>query len=233
MPFAVRGDAWVRRRAQEIVDLLAPDCAHIVIGCNTMSVVADSLEPRAAILDLLSPTRVTLGRFQPVDTLVVVGSVITVGSLRYEGALASREVIRIPCPTLATTIETFGSNSPQTARCIAEEISGRLPPGRHGRVLAVLACTHYPLVRSRIAAELSRRLQPSELTLVDPGECFVDALHVLSPTSPRGRVDIRIHGRHTPALGAALSEFLSFCDLSHASVTIEDESNCLRPADMP
>jgi glutamate racemase len=218
MPFSVRGDTWIRQRTQQICDLLGSQCRELVIGCNTMSTIAEALTACQAIHTIIEPTLRWMQSMMTADTLVIVGTPTTVHSGAYERGIRTRDIIRVPCAMLATTIERYGAESAEVRQCIEAEIANVLPMRDSGRVAVLLACTHYPLVRSLIENEVCYRLRPTTLQVVDPSAIIACSLAPFLSAKGTGAIRLLINNQDTVSARNAVQEFLDFGGIKASTV---------------
>ena len=175
VPYGPKSPETVRRYSLEILDwLLAQGVKAVVIACNTSTAhalralqdaspvpVVGVIEPgaRAAI----SGSRGRVG---------VIGTAGTIASGAYRRAIEARapalEVVQQPCPLFVPLVEEGWFEHP-AARLIAAEY---LRPLKDASVDAlVLGCTHYPLLKALLQAEMG-----PDVRLIDSGEETARAL---------------------------------------------------------
>jgi glutamate racemase len=171
-PYGSKGPETIRHFAAEAVELLRREGATaFVVACHTMSAVAmDAIRGRTGaspVFDVVNATVAAVRKFQP-RRVGVMGTRATVGSGVYERALSPAPLVASACPLLVPLIEEGWANRPETRRIVRSYLA----PFQRARVDAlVLGCTHYPLVRTTIAAKMGRRVR-----LVDPSEEVAEAL---------------------------------------------------------
>ncbi len=112
----------------------------VIIGCNTMS----SMHPQVEGMRLVNIIDVTAKEVHA-KKLLVLATCFTANSHAYRDALPSSEVIEIGFENLARLIEEGASDE-----AIYEEIDSKLSAYKGSHIPALLACTHYPLVKDII-----------------------------------------------------------------------------------
>ena len=160
---------------QNVNFLLDKGVKLIVVACNTASAAAlPSLAERFSVpiigvIDAGVRKALSLG----VARIGVIGTFRTVMSGAYATALkaknASVSVVQKPCPLFVPIIEENFQNHP-AARLVIQEYLGTIASSIDA---LILGCTHYPLIKSEIAA-----LYPS-LTLVDSATAVADDVAAL------------------------------------------------------
>ncbi len=157
MPFGNKSAATVTQYAREIgAYLIGRGARSLVIACNTASAVAAETlrrELEVPVFDVISPAVRAASR-PGVRRVAVLGTRATIASGAYQRALAKFGRFRveaIACPMFVPIVEEGFAGTPEgraivrrTLRSLAND-----PPD-----VAILACTHYPLLRRAIAAAL-------------------------------------------------------------------------------
>jgi len=159
VPYGPRGQETIQRFALELVHfLLQRDVKALVIACNTISATAAEEIVRISpvpVFDVVRPTVRAAVEATESGILGIIGTVSTVRSGIYaELARAIRsdvQVIGRECPLFVPIAEEHLARHP-VARLMAEEYL-RDFHGTGADVL-ILGCTHYPLLREVIGAEL-------------------------------------------------------------------------------
>lgn len=169
VPYGPKSPDTVRRYSLEILQwLLAQRVKAVVIACNTSTAHAlDALRaaspvPVIGVIEPGARAAVTAARG---GTIGVIGTAGTIGSNAYARAIHARDaaasVEQRACPLFVPLVEEGWFDHP-AARLIAAEY---LQPLKAGGVTAlVLGCTHYPLLRPLLEAEMG----PS-VALIDSG----------------------------------------------------------------
>lgn len=196
---------------ETLIDAYAPDL--VVIACNTASVQAlPALRARFAV-----PFVGTVPAIKPACAasttrmVSVLGTVATVAR-EYTKALIRKyardcDVTLVGAPRLAALAEAELAGAPASDAEIAAEIAPCFV-ARDGRRTdtVVLACTHYPLLRERLAA-----LAPWPVTWIDPSPAVarrvVDLIGPAAGTAPKATARIVFTSGRAP--GPALAEALA------------------------
>lgn len=169
LPYGEKPEAFIRARGERIAQaLVARGAKAIVVACNTATAVA--AEPiRAAVavpVVALEPAVKPAAALTRSGVVGVLATTRTLESERYRRLVRTHaESVRVvsqPCPGLAEAIETDG---PRSARVDALLDAYVQPLAAAGADVVVLGCTHYPWVRTGIAARL-----PAGVAIVDTGE---------------------------------------------------------------
>jgi glutamate racemase len=160
----------VREYAAQNADfLLSHGVKMIVIACNTVSAVAlDVVQKRARVpvVGVIAPGAAAAASATPRRRVGVIGTQATIASGAYAHALRLLNpaimVFPAPCPLFVPLAEEGWVDHPAT-HLIAREY---LFPLKLEKIdTLILGCTHYPVLRSAIAAVME-----ASVTLIDSGE---------------------------------------------------------------
>lgn len=176
----------------------------VVAACNTSSALAmDELrrELPVPVIGVVEPGAAAAARLAPQGPIAVLGTEATIASDAYPTAIRilspQAEVLPIACPLLVPLVEEGRTADDPLVRLAVQEYLRplRVRPPR----VVVLGCTHYPLLRDAIAAELGAGVQ-----IVDSGrETSLAVQHFLAAEgclSPAGApASIRCHVSDNPA----------------------------------
>ncbi|AJW40005.1 Glutamate racemase [Rhodococcus sp. B7740] len=194
-PWGPKPDRWVIDRvvatAEHAVDLGAE---VVVLPCNTASVTALS-HVRAALGDTI-PVVGTVPAIKPAaaqsDRIAIWATAATTASA-YQARLieefaSHRTVTSVACHGLADSIDRGDQ------RGISAAIAAAVAATPDDVQSVVLGCTHYPLVRGEIVAQL-----PTEVTMFDSAEAVANQTvrrvdEVGSSGSGTGRVSVWLSG---------------------------------------
>ena len=172
VPYGERPPEEIRAIAAEVVRWLRLQGVDVlVMACNTSNAlaldvaVAEAGVPVIGLIDSVAPELAS-------DRVGVLATPATAASGAYRRAiLASRptaSVIEVGCPAFVPLIEAGDLN----ASALHQAASAYLEPLLQARVDTVLlACTHYPMLRSLLAS-----LLPPHVQLVDPAVATVQRL---------------------------------------------------------
>lgn len=167
VPYGGKSAETITRYSQEIVDLLLQRrCKMIVVACNTASALAvPTLKNfyNIPVQDVIQPGAAAAVKTTRSGKIGVIGTKATIGSNAYEEALHALDpkltIISQACPLLVPIIEEGWIEDE-----ITDSILHRyLDPMVSQKIdTLVLGCTHYPLLKKRIAAIVGKHV-----TLVD------------------------------------------------------------------
>lgn len=172
-PYGNKSPETVRRYALEDANwLLEHGAKLLIIACNTMSALgADLLRDRltAPIFDVIRPAVEETTRTSFRKRIGVIGTRATIQSKIYERMIRQTnpgaEIFTAACPLFVPLVEEGWMHKAETKR-IARSY---LIPLKIKRIDAlILGCTHYPLLKSAIQAQMGRRVQ-----LIDSAEATV------------------------------------------------------------
>jgi glutamate racemase len=205
-PYGTRTDDEVRRFSVECLDRLAmEDVKALVVACNTSTAVAlPELRRRydLPVLGVIRPGASAAALATRTRRVGVIGTPATIRSHAYFDAVKEEnpavEVYEHATPTLVPLVEAGILAGPHAETAVAEALApllGRrgaggefifpLPPSTQVDTL-LLGCTHYPLLRSVIAAAVG-----PAVAVVDSATATASALAEL----------LAINGLEAPADG--------------------------------
>lgn len=168
LPYGDRSEVFLRERGLTIAQHLEHlGCKAIVIACNTATAAAaESIRahchlPVVALEPAVKPA-VALSQKHRVGVLATTR---TLSSQRFQRLLenhaSNTTVFAQACPGLAEAIEAAGAES----QVVSQLLDQYLQPLIDAEVdVVVLGCTHYPWVKTAIAARF-----PQPVTIVDSG----------------------------------------------------------------
>jgi glutamate racemase len=171
VPYGSKSPETVRRYAREAARfLLARDIKLLVIACNTATAHAEEAlraELEIPVVGVIEPGATAAVAATRRGRIGVLGTAGTIASGAYDLAVRRRlgepgRVYAQPCPLFVPLVEEGWTDHPVT-RAVAAEY---LRPLKDVDVdVLVLGCTHYPLLRPILEAEMG-----DGVTLVDSGE---------------------------------------------------------------
>ncbi len=169
-PYGGRSADFVRRRALAITRfLLARGAKAVVVACNSASEAAlESLRQAFPGLEIIGiePAVKVARRLSRNRRIGVLGTALTLGGRRFsrllENFAAGVEVYTQPVAGLVESIEAGRLEHPRTLALLRRNLQPLLARGVD---TVVLGCTHYPLVKGRIAA-----LCGPHVKVIDTGE---------------------------------------------------------------
>lgn len=219
-PYGALSDGALVARVREVVGTLIaqtrPDL--VVIACNTASTLAlpvlrtDHAMPFVGTVPAVKPACAASVTKQ-VSVLATPGTVrrdYTAGLVReFAGACA---VTLVPSEKLASMAETIMRGGEVSDVDLAAEIAPCFVKTAKGRTdTIVLACTHYPLIRERLA-----RVAPWPVTFIDPAPAIARRVaSLIGPTafasSPK---PVRIVSTGVPLDGVMISRVIGQAGLA-------------------
>jgi glutamate racemase len=169
-PYGPRSPQIVKRFSfQNVNFLLRQRVKFIVVACNTASAVAlPELQKyyQIPIIGVIQPGAAAAVRATGNRKVGVIGTLGTISSGAYRKAIQRQSdfirVFSVPCPLFVSLAEEGYINRKAT-HLIAKEYLA--PLIKSGVDTLVLGCTHYPLLKSVIRAEMG-----NEVTLIDSAE---------------------------------------------------------------
>lgn len=171
VPYGIKSRRTVAQFALEDARfLLRYEPKLIVAACNTASALAMSELEAGLPLPVVGVVRpgaraaVRAARGRPI---AIIGTEATIGSRAYESAIRrldpAADVHALACPLFVPLVEEGrGCDDPIVRLTVATYLG---PLGRLGLGAIVLGCTHYPLLRDAIAAQLG-----PAVAIVESGE---------------------------------------------------------------
>lgn len=170
LPYGGKSSETIMRYSQEIVDLLLQrGCKLIVAACNTASALAvPTLKnfykiPLHGVIEPGATAAVKATRFGKIG---IIGTKATMTSNAYHQAIHALNshltIISQACPLLVPLIEEGWIEDEITDSILHRYLDPMLSQGID---TLVLGCTHYPLLKKRIATIVG-----SDITLVDSAE---------------------------------------------------------------
>jgi len=168
---------------QSVQWLFDQGCPLVILACNTASAKAlrtiqqldlPRLAPHNRVLGVIRPTTEVVGHYSKTGKVGVLATRGTVLSESYPIEIAKFfpdvEVFQQPCPLWVPLIENNEHDKPGAdyfVKAYTDELLARCA----GIDTVVLACTHYPLLKEKIAACL-----PAGSTLISQGEIVAASL---------------------------------------------------------
>jgi len=224
VPYGTRSPGTVVRYALTIADFLRRRGVKLlVVACNTVSAhaIGELAEGQTVpVLGVIGPgARAALEASKGGD-IAVLATPVTVASNAYRRAIErrapGRRVYQLACPLLVPLAEE-GWFDHAVTRMVAREYLA--PLADTGVDTIILGCTHYPLLRGAIRAEVDALIGP-HVALVDSALATADDVarvldrHALRRTGPRTppRMFLTDHPRRATVVaqrfwgGAALPE---------------------------
>lgn len=179
LPYGNKSPQTVLRFAEEnAAFLLSKNVKLLMIACHTAcSHALEAIQEKLSIpvVGVIQPGLKLVGKHQRIALL---GTTSTIESGVYQSLIQrqnpSAQIFAVPCPLFVPLIEEGFHNHP-SAELIAEKYLGHL----RGKVdVALLACTHYSLMRSvlqKVLGETVQLVEPAEECALQARECLRDA----------------------------------------------------------
>lgn len=169
VPYGSRPDATIKKySAQDAAFLMTKNIKVMVVACGTVSSVAGKdLQNSVGLpfFDVVSAGAAEAVKYADKGEIAVLGTLATIRSHSHRelitAAYPGAKVLEQACPLFVPLVENghIDPNDPITneaAKFYLEKIAQRRPAA------AILACTHYPLIRQTIQNHLPG------ITLIDP-----------------------------------------------------------------
>jgi glutamate racemase len=211
VPYGNKSPETIIRYAREIMAYLrGHDVKAVVVACNTASAHALPILQKEAdipVIGVIAPgVEAALGATRN-GRIGVIGTAGTIGSDAYQKLLRALRpgvvITAVAAPLLVSLVEEDWLSHPAT-QLILEEYFGPMKAARVDTV--VLACTHYPLLKT-----LAQRVLGPEVVLVDSAQNAAFALahqlattDLLRPANAAGHA--RIYSTDKPAQFLRLAE---------------------------
>ena len=197
-PYGTRSDAEVRAYAIELADALVERSVKaIVIACNTATSVALTelrlRHPAVPFIGVVRPGAAAAVLATRTGRIGVIATEATVRSGAYFAAIKDQtpavQVQTRAASALVPLIEAGDFEAPRLAAALKETLAlFKAAPAAERIDTLLLGCTHFPLIRNQIAAELSE-----SIAVVDSAAAAAATLqevisvnHLDAPGSTRG-----------------------------------------------
>jgi len=176
VPYGNKSPETIIRYAREIMAYLrGHDVKAVVVACNTASAHALSILQKEAdipVIGVIAPGVEAALEATRNGRIGVIGTTGTIGSEAYQNLLRELRpgvvITAVAAPLLVSLVEEDWLSHPAT-QLILEEYFAPMKAARVDTV--VLACTHYPLLKS-----LAQRVLGSDVVLVDSAQNAAIAL---------------------------------------------------------
>ena len=166
-PYGVRSKRVIVEFSRQLALFLErQECKFLIVACNTASALAlEEVRNTVGVdvIGVIEPGAAAAVRATRNKRVGVIGTEATVNSGSYASAICALNpdihITSLPCPLFVALAEE-GYSGKEATRLVAEEY---LAPLREAQVdTLVLGCTHYPLLKSDIAAVMG-----PDVTLID------------------------------------------------------------------
>lgn len=183
-PYGNRSFNTIHQYTWECVQwLFKQGCPLIILACNTASAKAlrtiqqkdmQGLDPEKRILGVIRPTAEVIGNFSETKQIAVLGTTGTVQSESYlleiQKFFPDLKVYQQACPLWVPMIESGEYNNPTADYIIKEYLDAVMAQSADIDTL-LLACTHYPIIKNKIVAQL-----PSRVRVIAQGDIVAESL---------------------------------------------------------
>ena len=204
-PYGTRSFESVYRYTLECVQwFFKMNCPLVILACNTASAKAlrtiqqndlPKIDPAKRVLGVIRPTTEIIGKFTKTNN---VGILATNGTVQSESYLVEINkffpevnVFQQACPMWVPLIENNEHNSSGADYFVKEYIDGLMEKSKQIDTI-LLGCTHYPLLKEKIAGFL-----PSGISIISQGDIVANSLsdylknhpEIVSKCSKNGKID--------------------------------------------
>jgi len=183
-PYGPRSFDTVYHYTLECVNwFFAQGCELVILACNTASAKAlrtiqqndlPGIDPGKRVLGVIRPTTEIIGNFSRTGEIGVLGTSGTVQSESYPIEIAKFfpdcKVYQEACPMWVPLVENNEYNKPGADYFVEKHLKQLLEKAPDIDTV-LLACTHYPLLMSKI-----RQFIPEGVTVVTQGEIVAESL---------------------------------------------------------
>lgn len=158
-------------------------CPLVILACNTASSKAlrtiqqkdlPALDPGKRVLGVIRPTAEVIGNFSETKTIGILGTSGTVQSDSYvietEKFFPGIKVFQQACPLWVPLVESNEYNNEGADYFIKKDIDKLMSQSKEIDTI-LLACTHYPLLLSKI-----KQFAPEGINIITQGEIIADSL---------------------------------------------------------
>ena len=189
LPYGTRGAAFVKKYSGKITDwLLRKNAKIIIVACNTASsLAADSLKKRfkgIPIFEMIDPAVFGALATTKNKKIGIIGTRGTIKSGSYQQkffkADPTVELFTQPCPLLVPLVEEGMLDDKVTVEMLKRYIE---PLKEKGIDTLVLACTHYPLLKTVIESTIN-----SGIVVVNPAEVLAKQVKEFLDNNPKIKI---------------------------------------------
>ncbi len=183
-PYGTRSFESVYKYTLECVEwFFKMGCPLVVLACNTASAKAlrtiqqndlPRINPANRVLGVIRPTSEIIGTFSQTNQVGILATKGTVQSNSYpieiDKFFPSVNVFQQACPMWVPLIENNEHNNAGADYFVHEYIEKLLQQSADIDTI-LLACTHYPLIKNKIAEQI-----PSTIKIISQGEIVAESL---------------------------------------------------------
>src|SRR5579871_1925716 len=180
LPFGAKSAHTVAKYALSSTRFLEERGAEmLVIACNTATALAlDEIRAGSSIpvTGVIEPGAERVAEISRAKRAAVIATEATVASHAYQKALTARGITAIEkaCPLFVPLVEEGWVEHPVTEQVAHIYLDEIFQKEAHGADVLMLACTHYPLLRTVL-----RRVSPPEIQIVDSAESTANQVAAL------------------------------------------------------
>jgi len=197
LPYGTKGSAFVKKYSEKITDwLLVKKAKIIVVACNTSSAwAAESLKKKfrgVPIFEMITPAIPDILSATKNKKIGIIGTPGTIKSGAYQKKIlksdSSVKIFAQACPLLVPMVEEGIVDD-----VIAQEILKKYidPLKEKGIDVLVLACTHYPLLKSLIEKQVGK-----DIKIINPAESVAKEMKRYFKNYPEIAKKVRKGGNH-------------------------------------
>jgi glutamate racemase len=216
LPYGDKSAETIQRYCLSIIDfLLAQHCKVILVACNSAAASAyeamqNYLQNRVPLIGVIDPVVNECIKKFPKKVVGLIGTKRTVESRVFETKIqTSAKNIQLKALATPLLVPIIEENFHSHEKLVDEALKLYLSQASLQNIDAlVLACTHYPVLKSRIAA-----FYDHQVPLLDAGEITANALaellkenHLLNPQTAQGQRHFFVSDL-TPAFAKMANEF--------------------------
>jgi glutamate racemase len=163
--------------------LFLQGCPLVILACNTASAKSlrtiqqrdlIDIDPNKRVLGVIRPTTEVIGEFTKTGQIGILGTQGTVDSNSYHIEISksfpSIKVFQQACPAWVPLVESGDFNNKESDGLVKECIDRLLNLSPNIDTI-LLACTHYPLLMSKIKSQL-----PAHIQVVEQGDIVAKSL---------------------------------------------------------
>ncbi len=194
LPYGTKGADFVKRCSEKIASfLIKKEAKIIVIACHTCSAWASEFlkkKFKIPIFDMVKPA-VNEILFSKKKRIGIIGTPGTIESGIYEKEISeknfSAKIYSVACPLFVPLIEEGWIDKKITKEIIREY----LKPLKGKIDVLVLACTHYPILRTQIEKFLGKGVK-----IINPAESLVKEIKSFLKENPQVAKKIKKGKKH-------------------------------------
>lgn len=183
-PYGTRSfDAVYQYTLQCIKWFFEQDCPLVILACNTASAKAlrtiqqndlSKIDSQKRVLGVIRPTAEVIGNLTKTGTIGILGTNGTIQSESYlieiNKFFPQVKVFQQACPLWVQLVESNEYNTEGADYFIQKDMSALLTQSNNIDTI-LLACTHYPLLLSKI-----KQFTPADINIISQGKIIAESL---------------------------------------------------------